>query len=331
VTRSQTVRAGRGLVEWVAATILCVVLGAACSGPNGGEGAGAAAPTATSVTTTVPPTTTTAPSVSPTTSSPATTSTTTSPPIETSVPSTTAPATTTSTIAPGPTITVPTTRALPPTRSVTPEEPLRVWVIGDSLVATVGRVIAAEPTGLLEVTVDFRSGSGLVSPFFFDWPTFIDRRLPEVDPEAVVVLIGANDGQAIRTPDGNLATGSPEWIAAYRRLAGATMDALTAGGRRVYWVGPPIMRGDGYTQRISVINDAFRSEIDDRPAVTYVDAFSLFQDADGRYASLLPDRDGVVVQMRDPDGIHYTAAGGRYLALHIVEVVSSQWGLGSGG
>jgi len=101
-------------------------------------------------------------------------------------------------------------------------DPLLIWVIGDSLAGTLGYAMRdlAEATGAAEVVVDNEDGSGLVRPDFFHWPIFVSERMPEVQPEVVVVHIGANDGQALRTPDAYLEPGTPEWIERYDREVG---------------------------------------------------------------------------------------------------------------
>ena len=82
-------------------------------------------------------------------------------------PSTTTPATT-STGAPTSTTAVPpatTTTAPAWWREVTAEDPLRVWVIGDSLAGPVGNALVRLKAGLpVVVTMDYESGTGLASP-----------------------------------------------------------------------------------------------------------------------------------------------------------------------
>ena len=312
----------------VAVTLVMAAAVSACTGGNGS--AGPFPTTSVTIPTSAAATASTTTAAAPITTMASTTTATSVVTTTTAVPAATT-TTTTTTVPPGPVLTAPSLPPLPPVRTVTPDDSLRVWVIGDSLVATVGPAVRSDSSGLLDVTVDFVSGSGLVSPFFFDWRGFVADRLPEVDPEAIVVVIGANDGQAIRTAAGDVPTGTAAWSAAYRVIVAAMMDDLAAGGARVYWVGPPIMRSAGYTERILAIDEAFRSEADDRPAVFHVDGFGLFQDAGGGYSADLADRDGTVVTMREGDGIHLTTAGGRFLAGHVLDVIARQWGIGGEG
>jgi hypothetical protein len=234
---------------------------------------------------------------------------------------------------PGPEITVAERPAVPALRSVTAEAPLRVWVIGDSLAGPLGGALRQTVAGQLpvDVIIDYAGGTGLARPDLFDWPERIASRLPEVAPDAVVFHVGANDAQQVRTEGGWAQFGTPEWIEAYRNVVGAAMDQIRAGAARVYWVGAPIMAGPGFTESIVVINRIFEEEAAGRPGVTYVDAFGVFQDDEGRYAATLPGPDGSPIRVRDSDGVHYTAAGAARLAGHVLEILVGEWGLASDG
>ena len=222
-----------------------------------------------------------------------------------------------------------TTVAGPTTfREATADDPLLIWVIGDSLAGTLGYAVRdlAEATGVTDVVVDHENGSGLVRPNFFHWPTFVSERMPEVRPEVVVVHIGANDGQALHTPDAYLEPGTPEWIERYDREVGDFMDLLAYASEHVYWVGPPSVRSEVSNERMRLIGDRHAAQAALRPTITYFDSFTLLVDEEGRYADALPNASGRVVEMRQPDGIHYTGDGGYYLAAAVVEVIAADWG-----
>lgn len=283
---------------------------------------GAAAPTTTTAAATTTTTTTTTlarqeTTAVPTSTGPGSTTTTT-----TSATTTIAPAETTTAV------TSATTTGATRFRVATADDPLLVWVIGDSLVWTLGYATRdlAEATEAAEVVIDNQGGSGLVRPDFFHWPIFVSERMPEVQPGVVVVHIGANDGQAIRAPDADLETGSPEWIEHYNRSVGEFMDLLAFACEHVYWLGPPAMRGETFSGRMRMIGDLHAAQAELRPKVTYLDAHSLFVDESGVYADELPDASGHLVQMRQEDGVHYTWEGGYHLARAVVELIAADWG-----
>jgi hypothetical protein len=175
-------------------------------------------------------------------------------------------------------------------------------------------------------TTDYEMGRGLVRADVFDWPELVGQRLPEVAPDVVVAVVGANDGQGMNSPEGWLEFGSPEWDARYALLVGEFMDLLASGSTRVYWVGMPIMAGPNYDRRVRHMNAILREQAALRLSVTFVEAYTLFQDAAGQYAEALPDEHGDLVTVRDADGIHYTAAGAHRMARRVLEVLATDWG-----
>ncbi len=93
----------------------------------------------------------------------------------------------------------------------------RVVVVGDFMAKALAKGLGeafAENAGV--VVFDASNGSsGLVRDDFYDW----NARLPEIasaeNAELVVVMIGANDRQDIRSASGRIARGRPAWSMAY--------------------------------------------------------------------------------------------------------------------
>ncbi len=247
-----------------------------------------------------------------------------------------APTTTASTTAPAISTTTSSTTVLPATttapgwsREVDPGEPLLVWVVGDSLAGPLRDALRAHAAdqGWLVITGEHYGGTGLVRTDVFDWFDYAGPRLEEVNPEAVVCLIGANDGQAVRSPGGWLQFGTPEWDTEYAARVGAFMDLLAGQARRVYWVEVPIMADGEYDARVQRINAVQRREAIQRRQVSYVEAYSLFQDEAGEFARELPDESGNLVVVRQADGIHFTRDGADRLARHVLTIIEADWGL----
>ena len=208
-----------------------------------------------------------------------------------------------------------------------------MWLIGDSLAGPVGRALrarASEAGSLIRVTLDYQGGTGLARPDVFDWPGFVAASLPGAAPDAVVVILGANDGQDLPSSPEWLTFGTPEWDAGYRGLVGGLMDQLLGSARRVYWVGLPIMSGPGYDARMRHISGVLRWEASLRLDARFIEAYSLFRSAEGSFAFDLPDESGALVTVRDADGLHYTGAGGDRMAGRILEVLEADWRLGAG-
>jgi hypothetical protein len=255
-----------------------------------------------------------------TTSSAPPTSTTTS----TSTTTTSTTTTTTTTLPPTTTTTVPT----PETRPISADEPLVVWFIGDSLATSTGEAFAATAgaTGIVDTIVDTVGGTGLASPAYFDWPLRAAERLPELQPDVVVVVLGTNDGQGMNAANGWVDFGTPEWEQAYSDIAGLFMDRLADGSTWVYWAGPPVMGIELKNQQAAVITRLIGEQADTRYEVTYLDTFPLFSDENGDYTDVLLDENGVLIQVRYSDGIHFTSQGARLLADTLLVMVAADWG-----
>jgi hypothetical protein len=222
-----------------------------------------------------------------------------------------------------------TTTAAPSNlRAVTPDDPMKLWIVGDSFVELFGPALQndAADTGVVESEVDFRFVSGLVRSDFFDWPAHIRQRLPEVLPDAVVAMFGGNDGQPLNWNGQELQPDTPEWLEVYHTLVGEAMDTLLTGTTRVYWVGLPIMRDAAFTQRVIGFNQVYQEEAAKRPDVVYVDSFALFQDENGQYSTYLRNSSGDLLEMRTDDGAHFTWNGAYRLAWNVIGIMADDWG-----
>jgi lysophospholipase L1-like esterase len=235
---------------------------------------------------------------------------------------------TTSTTVPGDTTTTTTTVPAADLREITAAEPLNLWIIGDSFVELFGPALEndAADTGVMETEVDFRFISGLVRSDYFDWPAHIEQRLPEVQPDAVVVMFGGNDGQPLTWQGVELQPDTPEWLEIYHMLVGEAMDTLLVGTTRVYWVGLPIMRDDRFTERVIGFNEVYREEAAKRPGVVYVDIFDLFKDENGEYSTYLRTESGDLLDMRMEDGAHFSWNGAYRLSGFVLEAIAADWG-----
>ena len=214
-------------------------------------------------------------------------------------------------------------------RTPTAEQPLSVWMMGDSMVETPGPQFlnVADGTGVVDAEVFFKYISGLNRRDYFDWPAYFSEELPKIQPDAVIVTFGANDGQDAFTDDGVLEAWSPEWFDWYRPRVEEAMDALSENvDGVVYWMGLPVMENDTFTEHVSQLNALFAEEAAERPNIEYVDIWDLFLDETGNYNAYLPDPDGGVTQVRYPDGVHFTPQGGLILARHMMGLIAEDAG-----
>ncbi len=221
-----------------------------------------------------------------------------------------------------------TTTTLPPFRTPTEADPLRVLVAGDSLSGYLGPTLNDRLSGLpARVIADQQVGTGLARPDVVDWPAQLQQRMDAENPDVVVLFIGGNDDQDLRTVDGWIPLGDTEaWRTEYQRRVAQLMDITSRPGVSVYWVGLPAMGKAHLNQYVGTINELIRTEAAARgDAVTFVDAGKALNGPDGNYAIYLPDAQGNRVEVRASDGVHPTPAGmARIVDLFVDDLIESR-------
>jgi hypothetical protein len=221
--------------------------------------------------------------------------------------------------------------AEPKLRTPTEDDPLRLWVGGDSMSKVLGEAVVRQAleSDLIEPTHQSELQTGLARPDYFDWPREFDDLAKEDPPfDVFVVMFGANDAQGLIEPNGTIHqdSGTPGWKAEYRRRVGGVMDLLRADGRLVVWVGQPIMRDDWLSEQMDMMNVIYREEAETRPWVKYLDTWVIFADEDGQYTAYL-EVDGEDTLVRNPDGVHFVREGGEIAAEAILDLVLEQAGI----
>ena len=208
---------------------------------------------------------------------------------------------------------------LPEIAPPTPEAPLRFWVGGDSITETFGTSLqrVALSTGVMTPTLDYRVSTGLARPDYFNWPEHLLKDVLPSDPQVMVIMFGANDGQGMTGTDGTVyKAGTPEWLDEYRRRVAATMDILKDpnNDRLVIWVGAPVMRPGSGVHEMDQLDYVFASEAKSRPWIQYFDSWPFFSNADLQYVGDAPFADGVSRGLRQKDGVHLSTIGGNRLS-----------------
>ena len=208
----------------------------------------------------------------------------------------------------------------------TPADPLQLSIMGDSMVQFFGKTMVglANDTGVIDASTEHQLASGLSRPDFYDWPTRIIEVMAAQDPDAVVLMFGGNDAQAI-VVDGQIARRfSESWLQEYSARVGHIMDLVTTDPERILiWVGQPIMEDPEYDSRMERVNEVFAAEAAERDRVRYVDIRDLFRGPNGAFSRYVADADGQLTDVRLTDGVHLSTIGGRWLS----EVLLDELGL----
>jgi hypothetical protein len=190
----------------------------------------------------------------------------------------------------------------------TPSDPVEVFVTGDSQAEFIGQLLTDElPDDLFVVEIAARNSTGLTNPEFFNWEINAQQEIAARAPDAVVMVIGGNDGFNVLVNGQLYGWGDPVWQVEYARRAAVVMQELSSDGERpVYWVPPPTARDGEQNAIYEVQNRAIEDAAPAVPGARYVDIFNTIND--GKYSDELRI-DGDRVLARQSDGIHFTREG----------------------
>ena len=215
-----------------------------------------------------------------------------------------------------------------------PKEPdaSKILIIGDFIAGGLAwgleRALADEPR--LMVIDKSNANSGLVRVDYYDWNGELLNILNALQPDLIVLVLGANDRQVMRAGDERLAIRSQAWASAYTKRIASVVRTLKVYGRQFLWVGTPPMRASSASSDMAYLNGLFRPIVQGGDG-HFVDIWNGFTDEDGRFVTSGPDVEGQVRQLRTGDGINFTRAGRMKLAFYVEREIRRQTGFGSGG
>jgi uncharacterized protein len=206
----------------------------------------------------------------------------------------------------------------------TPSDPVEVFVTGDSQAEFIGQLLTdALPDDLFDVEVAARNATGLTNPEFFNWEINAQQEIAARAPDAVVMVIGGNDGFNVLVGDQLYGWQDPEWQTEYARRAAVVMRTLSSEGERpVYWVPPPTARDDEQNGIYATQNRAVEEAAAAVPGARYVDIFNTING--GVYSDELRI-DGDRVLARQSDGIHFTREGAVVPVRLILEAMAKDY------
>ncbi|MDR2849529.1 MAG: DUF459 domain-containing protein [Verrucomicrobiota bacterium] len=201
-----------------------------------------------------------------------------------------------------------------------------VLMMGDSMMRLLDVAMEKELKAAgIQPAVSFSAlGSSLIRSDLFDWYAKTAALLKEHKPATVVITLGKNDRQTLKTPDGQLVPyGSPAWEAAYGKYVGRVMDELIQGGvQKVIWLLLPDMKEPALQEYAQAVNTVFMREA---AAETRKDKVSLFDvrplltRRPGTYSAFVMAADGAALSVRDVDGVHLSAVGAERVARSLVK------------
>lgn len=216
-----------------------------------------------------------------------------------------------------------------PLREPTGQDPLRIAVVGDSLAAGVGyfaeRVFRPF---FVNVIKQGRISTGLSRPDYFDWQAQMRYIMQKARPDLTIVMLGENDQQSLRSPNGHVDTviGTPGFGPAYRARVTQFAKTATQDGGHVIWIGLPNSSDKRRWPFAGFENQIYRSVANQLPNVTYFDTWDTFAARDGGYTAYYRNGNHVTL-VRADDGVHFNSDGYTILMQQVAEFATSAFRL----
>jgi uncharacterized protein len=190
----------------------------------------------------------------------------------------------------------------------TQQDEVNMLVTGDSQAQFVGEILTdLLPSDLFDVSVVARNATGLSNPEFFNWEINAQQEIAARNPDAVVMVMGGNDGFNMLHEGTLYGPDDANWQLEYARRAAVVMRELGSNGKRpVYWVPPPTARDPKFNEIYATQNKAVEQAAAAVDGARYVDIYNTINH--GRYSDELKI-DGRRVLARQSDGVHFSREG----------------------
>jgi hypothetical protein len=214
------------------------------------------------------------------------------------------------------------------------EGKIRVAFVGDSTADGYweGVSVAAGRDACLKSQIELgrfaKNSTGLTRPDRFDWVTELRRVAESFKPKLFVMSLGLNDRQSVVEHGQITMDDSAPYDDKYKERITAVLKNAAAAKAGLLWVGLPAMRVPASDKDAREKNRLFEQAIAafGDPDIQYVEPWKLNGAGADTFASYGPDQSGRMVQIRTPDGEHFTVAGevlaAAYLLPRIVGTVA---------
>ena len=201
---------------------------------------------------------------------------------------------------------------------------IKLTVIGDSLADGVWAGLSRNTREQKKFRIRraAKVSSGLAA---YNWHAEASKLLSDA-PDVVVIMLGANDGQAIRRRgEPRIGYRAQGWRNEYANKVDKLLTLFAERNVYTVWVGLPMMRKDSMRAQAKLLNGIFAETVTGRPDVHYLPTWDLTVDVNGEYAAYAEiDDTGRQRQFRAQDGVHFTMLGYQFLARHVQEVIEDR-------
>jgi hypothetical protein len=204
-------------------------------------------------------------------------------------------------------------------------------VIGDSMAEWLAygleQAYAESPD--LGVVRKVRGSIGVIDRCKGELRKFVEQSLTNEKPVFIAMMVGLNDRHSIHVCEpeksdsakvSTYAFRSKEWAEQYGKEVDELILLFKAKGVPVFWVGLPPAKNIR-TADIGFLNDLFRKHAE-KNGIEYIDVWDAFVDEDGDFTMRGPDANGQTRLLRAADGLNFTKAGARTLALNLEQGIN---------
>jgi lysophospholipase L1-like esterase len=192
---------------------------------------------------------------------------------------------------------------------------------GDSMMLALNHALENRLRTTARVVDDIYISSGISRPFIVDWATLPAKQVKARHPDVTVMTLGMQDGAEFTTANGTVACCNEEWIGEYADRARAVMETYTRNGRaRVIWLNVPYPEDRRRASAVTAVNDALDQAWVGVAGATVIDLAAILTPNDVFQREI--ERDGRMVTVREPDGIHLSKAGARIAARAVVAALA---------
>lgn len=197
-----------------------------------------------------------------------------------------------------------------------------VVMLGDSLTAEsywaaadyLGQGYTVQPAAI--------GGSGLLDTQV-NWVARSQQVIDDTNPSVVVAEFIGDYGLLGERP--GVVAHSPAWYEQWAQVAQQMEDVLTSRGAKVYWViGPPVQ--DPANNQAIVELDKIYANLHAPTASGHpplINVTPLLTGGTGKYTEDLPGPGGTPVEVRTPDGTHFTVYGIALFGKAVAEAITS--------
>jgi uncharacterized protein len=186
----------------------------------------------------------------------------------------------------------------------------RILVVGDALAGNLGAGMTriAQDNPNIDVLNRFNESSGLARSEVYDWPSAITKITAGTTVDAIVVLLGVNDRQTIRTDGERHDFKSPEWIKLYIERIDRLLDATQKAKAKIYWISLPPMADPAFDADMRYMTDLHRARVAEKGG-HFIDVRPFFTAPDGSYTDRGPDDKGQERKLRASNGVTFFKEG----------------------